>query len=375
MKPASFHKISHDAAAWCLRVARREVRRVDQPLTGHGQAEGVVQAAGSRTLDNRFARELFPAEPATTSFDWPEARVWRLEHVRLVGLAGHVFFPDGTLWSLSARDARGPRGKVRPPLPLRESRLRQPVVHLCGMNPENRGHFMMEVLPRLEAFLRFRPEAAGWKFLVPAGHARWQARFFAAYGIHESQVVEKGPGTALADQVWFVPFLNGVDKLAEPGWHQAVRTRWVSSVPSDSGGGPALLVSRRDAPNKRVENEDEVAECMEKILGSVDRVTLSGMPLTEQVRKFRAAPVIVGGFGQGLVNTQFAEGATVIVLTSSTYHKKPSWPRAFQQLAQVSGNRAACLLGPDRLSPNANYRVDIRAFCALLERVRLLGSN
>jgi len=369
MKSPRLQRLFHDGAASGLRWLGIKTARTDFPPSANGSPVAMVQKAGSFRQANTLSSFLDNTEPAETEWSWPEKQCWRFSNVNLVGSSGTLFFPDGSLWESSSSDARGPVGKIRPPLTWMARSVDSPCVHLCGMNDENRGHFVMEILPRLEALLSAHPEAASYHFLVPAGQTLWQARFFEFYGIKPNQLIEQGPGTTRLRELWMVPFLNGFDKLADPQWHLAVADRFSPKSLPGPTEGPALWVSRRTAPNKRILNEDRLLEIMEKICGHVESTELIGVPLDEQARIFRRSPLIVGGYGQGMVNTLFARDSNVLILTSNPSYKKPSWPRAFQQLAQIPGNRAHCLLGSGNFSTNENYTVDETKFTALFAQL------
>lgn len=369
MKSDSWQRWLHDGAAWWRERWGPSIPRVGCPDPRQGRSHVRVQDAGVERQDNRFAASLCPEEPVFTEWGWPDVDLWSFHKVHLVGTAGHIFLEGGKLWDPSARDARGRSGRVRPPIRWAQQIISGPCVHLCGMNHENRGHFVLEVLPRLEALLQFLPEASAYTYLVPAGQKHWQAQFLEFYGIRSEQLVEQGPGTTLVEELWVVPMLNGVDKLAHPRWHRAVARRLTREARPLRPDGTALFVSRRNAPNKKIENEEALIACMRKLCGEVHVTDLAGVTLPDQIELFRRAAVIVGGYGQGLTNTLFCERSRVIVLTSAPCFKRPSWVRAFQQLAQLSGNPAVCLLGSGKWIPNEDYKVDEQAFASLLARV------
>lgn len=368
MRRAIWERPLHDTVGWIQRHCFGGSAWTEHPPAASGVRLATAQDEGSCDQDNGFSRMLDPREPASTHWMWPDAGLWRLHGVRLVGTAGHVFYPDGSLWAPSASDARRRHTKIRPPIAFGERHVTSPCVHLCGANAENRGHFMIDTLPRLEALLALRPDAVRWLFLIPAGQARWQSKYFSFYGIQPEQLVEQGHGTTRVDELWIVPHLNGVDKLADPRWYRLIARRFVTGFESAPGTGPAVLVSRRTAPNKRILNEDRLLGLMRDVCGRVVATELVGMPLDEQADLFWKASVVVGGYGQGLTNCLFSRRSTVLVLTSAPFFKQPSWVRAFQQLAQIGGNRAACLLGCGSFIPNENYTVDEEGFADLLGR-------
>lgn len=72
-----------------------------------------------------------------------------------------------------------------------------------------------------------------------------------------------------------------------------------------------LLISRNDAGGRRLDNEAEVFELLEK--HGFERVLASALSVRQQIDLFSQAEIIVGPHGAGLVNALFApEGAIVI---------------------------------------------------------------
>lgn len=361
-------RLAHDSVAGVRRQLGWMPPRVEHPDPAQGQQMEIAQEAGQLEIDNSPAHRWVGDEPVTR-FDWPEAGVWRLHGVQVTGEVGHIFTRTG-LWGLSARDERGRVGKIRPPIDCLARRIREPIVHLCGPNAENRGHFMMDILPRLEAWLHSKYSDQARLFLVPARHLGWQSRLLEAYGIMPEQLIPQGPGTTLVDELWFVPKLNGLDKLAAPHWYQLIRQRFLPHENQPPRSDHALLVSRATAPDKRILNESEVIEVVKTYYPSLKVTELAGIPLSQQAEMFAQAGSILGGYGQGLVNLLFASASTVIVFDAIPALKRPSWARAFQQLAQIFGNTAICLPGRGGVKPNENYPVNLDALKKLLQRIR-----
>jgi len=104
-----------------------------------------------------------------------------------------------------------------------------------------------------------------------------------------------------------------------------------------------LFVSRVGATHRRLLNEDDAAEALERA-AQVELVSTAGMSLADEIALFRQAELVVGGHGAGLSNLVFAPAGTSIVdLASSTY-----WDSLFAQASSVMGHSYALVRGRTR---------------------------
>lgn len=73
-----------------------------------------------------------------------------------------------------------------------------------------------------------------------------------------------------------------------------------------------IFISRKDAPSRRILNEDEIFKKLFEPLGFV-RYELSKLTVAEQITLFKNAKIVVGEHGAGLANIFFCSKQTVIV--------------------------------------------------------------
>ncbi len=367
-----FTRHLHDGYA-ALVSAVSPLRRVDEPPRGALIEQFRVQEAGSQGLDNRFEAEVLGTPEVTTHYHWEEASAYRLRDVDLVGSSGQVYFRDGTLFNVDPLTRREKKSRVhRRPIQVMARQLEGPILHLCGPNSENHGHFILDYLPKLIPFLPRFLEVPSAKILVSPGRKKWQCRYLAQYGIAEDRVVEMSHGTVHVDELWYVPILHaedGIAKLSAPHNHLAVRD--ALSVNPKTGDAPVcIFASRLDAPNKRIENELRLVERAREILGDVQIVKASEHPLQEQLRLFSSAKVIIGAVGQNLTNVLFASGKLVIVMSLEERVKDDgrSWGRAYHNLALLAGNHSVLLLRDTPMDEDRNWSVDEDQFADVLAR-------
>lgn len=87
------------------------------------------------------------------------------------------------------------------------------------------------------------------------------------------------------------------------------------------GPGRAILVSRADAPTRRVVNEDMLLDLFAD--RGLERLELGAMTVPEQMAVMANARFVIGVHGAGMTNTIFCRpGAVVIELTSTQYIRR-----------------------------------------------------
>jgi len=98
-----------------------------------------------------------------------------------------------------------------------------------------------------------------------------------------------------------------------------------------------LYISRRDSYNRKLENEEEV----ETLVASYgfEIVSLTGMPMTEQIALFTGATHVVAAHGAGLTNIVFCKPVTKIL----EIHMLPYISWCYRRLAGVFGLTYGCI--------------------------------
>lgn len=354
----------HDTHA-ALASTFTKLKRADVPPPGVLLEKWQVQTAGAHTFDNRFEAQVLGTNETETNYHWPDAFAYRLKDVRLAGSGGHVFFQDGSLFNVDplTRVIKKDR-TVRRPIKGLARVEKGPLLHLCGPNSENHGHFILDYLPKLMPFLeRFRAEPSA-RILLSPGRKKWQCRYLARFGVTPDRVIEMDHGTLETDELWYAPILHsedGIAKLSDPANHLAVREA-LAAKPTTENAPLCIFASRLDAPNKKILNEERLAERAREILGDVRIVKLSEHPLDEQLRLFASATVIIGAVGQNLTNVLFTSGKLVLFMTleERLWPGKRSWGRAYHNLALLTGNKAVMLTRdtPDDKEHNWTFNED-----------------
>lgn len=103
----------------------------------------------------------------------------------------------------------------------------------------------------------------------------------------------------------------------------------------ERGPGRAVLISRGDADNRRLVNEDALLRAFAPL--GLESVALAGLSIREQQKAMSEARLVVGVHGAGLTNLMFCPpGATLLEITSSQYIKRC---RSYADLAALRGFR------------------------------------
>ncbi|MDZ4405807.1 glycosyltransferase family 61 protein [Prosthecobacter sp.] len=350
-----------------------KLRRTEKPPVDALIEQWQIQTAGEHVFDNRFEAEVLGTAENTTRYWWPDASAYRLRNVRLAGGAGQVYFQNGEIFNVDPLTRREKKDRVlRRPVPGMRHEVKGPLLHLCGPNSENHGHFILDYLPKLMPFLeRFRAEPRA-RILLSPGRKKWQCRYLARFGIPEDRVIEAGYGTLAADELWYVPILHaedGVAKLSAPRNHFAARDA-LAAEPDSKDAPLCIFASRLDAPNKKLLNEERLAERAREILGDVRTIKLSEHSLAEQLRLFASATVIIGAVGQNLTEVLCATGKLVLVMTveEKILPGRRSWGRAYHNLALLGGNKAVLLTRDTPWDADRNWSFNEDRFADVLAR-------
>ncbi|WP_232823009.1 glycosyltransferase family 61 protein [Oceanibium sediminis] len=104
-----------------------------------------------------------------------------------------------------------------------------------------------------------------------------------------------------------------------------------------------MLISRADAPTRKISNEDEVFKALQPL--GFERIRATDYSHAEQVSIFRNAEVIVGAHGANLANLIFASpGAQVFEITNQQFMNRFY---SFADLANLRGLRYRLLVADE----------------------------
>jgi capsular polysaccharide biosynthesis protein len=183
--------------------------------------------------------------------------------------------------------------------------------------------------------------------LLTPGHAVWQTEYLTRLGEDPRSMVEGSRGTVFCPEVLFVPNLStgSIVDLYEPGVYREIARRFKTGL-SPRRGERRLFITRKDAPSRRLLNEDEVFAAFRGAYPGLQRVSMSGMSLSEQVTLFANAQLVVGAHSQSFRNLLYCAGALTVQLvpgTRSADNEYVPWATNYERLGLIYGNRCLSL--------------------------------
>ena len=305
-----------------------------------------LQTGGCCTLDNTLEHAINPGCPATLDMNWKEVRCWELSNTYLTGDDCNVFLSANNYLRFCPSLRHHPERKVRRPLRFLSSAIADPCFYLAGRNYENHGHFLLHHLPRLMASQKFLSDMGNPKVLLGNRAKRWQERYLAAVDVPPASILRAGPGTTRVDKLFYAPQMWTDTALAAPEILQRMRSVFLNhshlTASTDNVQVP-ILISRADAPDRKLLNEREIAAEVERQWGACEVLELSRIDFATQIRKFAQAPLIVGALGQGLTNLLVSQGALCLILDTEEQWAESYFSQTFRDLALMHGNLASRL--------------------------------
>jgi capsular polysaccharide biosynthesis protein len=310
------------APQWRPRTARAgtDLRRL---ASEPGRETVAVLAPSTRA---RRALEHLPGAAGQTEarlgeLEFAELQVIRLGNATIKGM--DMVFVEGTptFWEgihppyttsmFPHGNARAAGDEVRETV-----RLGQSAAHLGHWTSHIYGHFLLEMLPKVTAFLELKELHPGLKLVVSdwaGAHVLGILRHFLreedlCIYKHESQQVE-------APDLFLLPGLF-TDRALHPAMGRFLDLAH-SKAARNRPAPPRIFISKsrwRSSHRhdyRRLDNEDEVRAWLEK-RGFVT-VFPEELPWAEQIALFAGAKIVVGEYGSALHNAIFSPPGTVVI--------------------------------------------------------------
>ena len=206
----------------------------------------------------------------------------------------------------------------------------------CGY-PGNRNyaHWMVDILPAAAAPFVDQVSTLVW----PKLRHPWQEQSLALLNERHRSVFLEPLMPVRCEKLRVSP-LGVIDSGHFPHpdrLHLLARLQEI--VGFDPAARRRIYVSRRDSSVRRLLNEDAVIDALGTL--GFEILTLTGMPVAQQIRCFAEAVCVVGPHGAGLANVAFCQpGAVFCELLMDNYVQ---W--SMRRLASVVPLRYGCVLG------------------------------
>jgi hypothetical protein len=317
-----------------------------------GLPEELLEHSGTYGTRRRFIAEL----PDTLLFGHDALAVDGDNRLVLESIGGHQWYVAYVLYRYMTERRLNTVGKLLNRSSIRREQRYGTVFPLLGPHSRTYFHWIAECLPRLRAFEDWR-KATGETatILVNPDPPEWKIESLRCLGFDDSQWAE-WDGTGVAERVLVAPYSPKRPSLLAPSPddYRWLRDRMCERATEPSIGRPdAIFVSRRDAPNRDVRNEDVLLGELES--SGLTRVIPSEFSIPEQVMLFAEAEMVVGPHGAGLVNTIFSDQIRVIECFQSDLIRP-----YFYHLAMELGHEYDCILaerqGRDMVVPVDEFR-------------------
>lgn len=250
--------------------------------------------------------------------------------------------------------------QLRLPPPASEARVGAAGHLLCGyVGNRNYAHWLIDVLPSL-LVPPFHDTYSGATLLWPKLRNPWQKELLAllpeatadALFLEEEQYVR-------CESLAIVPRLKLSDFQPHPHrmiLFDTVRERAGASLEPHR----RIYISRRDSGARRMLNEEELVKLLQR--HDFEIVTLTGLPVNEQIALFSEASHIVAPHGAGLANVVFSPaGAVLCELHMDSYVQ---W--AFRRQSSLPPLTYGCLVGN---TVERGSWVHTNTWCAPLEHL------
>lgn len=356
-------KIAHDCHTRAVTLLGRGLCHASaDEMRAAALRSWTLQAAGRRTLDNTLEHSLNPDCPSQINMRWKDVTCHEFTDASLTGDDGSVFLANGLLLRDCPSLARHPDRKIRRPLPLLARKIKEPCFYLAGRNYENHGHFLLHHLPRLIAAQDSLAAMGNPRILLGAREKRWQARYLAAVGSPPEQMLRASPGTTVVDRLFHTPQMWTDSALAAPEILQRMRATFLTHAGPPPVAQPPILVSRADAPDRQLLNEREIAAEVERQWGACEVLELSRLDFATQLRKFAAAPLIVGALGQGFTNLLVSSNALCLILDTEITWGESYFSRTFRDLALLHGNLASRIFAHRPIQKREHWSYPLEKF-------------
>jgi capsular polysaccharide biosynthesis protein len=309
----------------------------------------------------------------------PAVSLYHLKDVSITGSEAFVFGGPHTLLQLDPSLNDHPLHKVRRPISWLARRLDDgPVLSLGSRRTENHAHFVFEHLPLVLLARERLGTSLPLKILVDPGQASWQTEYLTRFGENAENVVERSRGTMFCPEVWLVPNLILTERtdLYEPEIYREIARRLKRGM-HPRRKDRSVFLTRKDAPRRRLLNEDEVFVALRRVYPELERVSLTGMSLQNQIELFAEARLVVGTIGQAFTNLLFCEGALCIQLVPGPRTLDNSycvWAYNYERLGFIHANRCLSLYA-DEPYHEGDWSFPLSALTNALERLEVLETT
>jgi hypothetical protein len=299
----------------------------------------------------------------------PQIFVAVIAHGRTLYDCGAVVSPDHRLLADVSWHGYGPVSEPRSNPAMHNLHL-PPIKYIAGklaiissVAADIYYHWMFDILPRFEILQRsgLVPD-----YYVVNGNTPFQRESLHLIGIPSHRILSPTKSTHIEADELIVPSLPGAVYYASPTL-QACDYLRATFLQKNGKRKPhrALYITRADATDRRVLNEAEILK--EVIERGFEVVSLSKVPLSEQIQLFSEARIVVGPHGAGFTNAVFCQEGSILI----EFMPEGRYIDSFERLARFVGLQHHSIVGT-RSNPtyegNYDHTVDRAVLSKLLRQ-------
>lgn len=232
----------------------------------------------------------------------PEVKLYRAKNCWVSGFSAHIYPDQNNLLTLEAATQQFSLKKVLRPIPFLAKEVVAPLFHMA-CNSDSRAHHVMQQISRYQISEEHLPTNIG--ILIHAGQKKWQEDYLKL--VKDSIVtVETCDGTLLCREIYYVPMPSGpgLNLTGQPEHYLKLRAKALHQLNLDRR---PVFLTRSDAPDRRLANEDRIFGIAQEILPNLARVSLTGLSFREQLERVAGAPLFISPHGQGTHLSLFCE--------------------------------------------------------------------
>lgn len=306
------------------------------------------------------------------SFKWAGAFVAEFDDAVFVPRGALVFLSDGTLVRESLVRRKHLDQVLRQPAPFLAARdaaqdidADGSLVMVDAQRKRNYSHWVLDVVSRIWLADLVMGSNTGLLTMMPAGG--FQREMLKALGLEDRVVSGDGKPVRVPKMIFAQGLAWGSAQAISPMCVDF--GRWMASSMGLDSPDPTrrVHVLREDADQRRVTNEEELAERLAE--RGFESVSLAGLSVRGQAQLMRSAAVVVAPHGAGLTNQLFCSDRTMIL---EMFPNGGIHDSAFRRMAVMLGQPYRWLEGEadGRVASNPNdsdFRVDPGALLDVLD--------
>lgn len=220
--------------------------------------------------------------------------------------------------------------------------VRGPATTLRNLGEFGWGHWLMELLPRVELY-RAHPEFERLKIVVGQNKNRVFYESLLACGVAAENIVEVG----LERPIGFERYICCSRVFENHGWIDpanadflhAAGDRLLAAQPNGASWPKRIFLTRDDARHRKLLNQDAVAALLAS--SGFVATSMAGKTFAQHVELFAQAEAVVAVLGSGVANLVFARPGTPVVYLAPNR----DYPLFFTDVALVAKQRLGIVFG------------------------------